>query len=191
MNHGDEPDDLYHGPDLGGRPREYRPFQHQPWTAQAACHGLTRLFFPTRGETPLQRDSRETKAAAICDTCPVINPCREQAADETKHGGVWGGIRAYNATPIDHGTERGYRQHYRRLGETPCDECRQAFNTIQAARRQGRQRSDSGTEARRQYMRDYYKQQQARKQARIEQMRQAADFRNNGGHNLEWEGVAS
>lgn len=117
-----------------------RAFDHQPWTRQAACHGLTTLFFPRRNESGAQRDAREAQAVAICATCPVRPQCELQQADEAVYGGVWGG-KTPGATlaPIAHGTEKGYRQHYRR-DETPCDPCREAYNAAQVGRRVGRVR---------------------------------------------------
>jgi len=161
-----------------------RAFDHQPWTRQAACHGLTHIFFPRNAESLLQRDAREARAKAVCATCPVIDQCREHADAETQHGGVWAGVSVNTARTIDHGTAKGYRQHYRR-GESPCDDCKHAYNAAVAARRKA-----AGTEARRTYQSGYYQRQQAAKRARIEQMQRAAEFRNNGGHAIDWEAIA-
>lgn len=143
-----------------------RPFEHAPWTRQAQCHGLTHIFFPRPAESTLDRDAREARAKAVCATCPVIEQCRAQRADEAQHGGVWGGMSPTDDDGIVHDTYAGYRRHCRN-GETACDPCRLAYNAYQAR-----------AKAR-------------RLAARIEQMQRAAEFRNNGGHAIDWtEGVA-
>ena len=99
------------------------------WHTQAACHGLTHLFFPEPG-------GNANQAKAVCRTCPVTQQCEEAGADE--HFGVWGGKseRQRKAgrsrivgvpTPIRDGTPTGYNTHLR-SGERPCDDCRQAHN---------------------------------------------------------------
>lgn len=55
------------------------------WSARAACHGLDpRIFFP--GD-----DDEAGPAKAICDRCPVREPCLEYALGEREREGVWGG----------------------------------------------------------------------------------------------------
>jgi WhiB family transcriptional regulator, redox-sensing transcriptional regulator len=54
------------------------------WSARAACHGLDpRIFFPV--------DDDAGPAKAICDRCPVREPCLEFALGEREREGVWGG----------------------------------------------------------------------------------------------------
>ena len=102
---------------------------NSPWQDRAACHGLTALFFPERGQSA-------NEAKAVCKTCPVTQQCEEAGEDE--HSGIWSGKserqrRAGRSqivgvhTPINHGTPHGYNTHLRRL-ERPCDPCRLAHN---------------------------------------------------------------
>lgn len=44
-----------------------------PWARQAACRGQTEVMFPGRGEPT-------GPANALCDACPVREPCAEWAA---------------------------------------------------------------------------------------------------------------
>lgn len=129
-----------------------RAFNHQPWTRQAACHGLTALFF-----SAVPSDIKRAKA--ICATCPVFAPCAAAAESEViRDGGVWAGKtankrrieRSTTVPVINHGTNAAYQQHIR-YGIPVCAECRQARIDDRNARRA-----------------------------------RAAEFRNNGGHNLDW-----
>lgn len=63
------------------------------WHHQAACKNLpTLLFFPPEGERPAERDVREAKAKAVCDTCPVRMRCLEEALQRNDKYGIWGGL---------------------------------------------------------------------------------------------------
>jgi WhiB family redox-sensing transcriptional regulator len=60
------------------------------WFAQAACKGMTDMFFGEKLDYHLRQ-----KALATCATCPVIEPCREYALKLSQHlrlQGVWGGL---------------------------------------------------------------------------------------------------
>ena len=87
-----------------------------------------------------------TVAKAICQTCPLIEPCRAHGIAHEQHG-VWGGLtvrerRAMRGAsprvqPITHGTRAGYDSH-RRNPEAHgpvCDPCRRAYNAVEAGRR--------------------------------------------------------
>ena len=56
------------------------------WHADAACRGQTAVMFPV-AEHGHQLDT--TAARALCDRCPVRNPCAE--AGRSEKYGVWGG----------------------------------------------------------------------------------------------------
>ena len=56
------------------------------WHADAACRGQTDVMFPV-AEHGHQLDT--TAARALCDRCPVRNPCAE--AGRFEKYGVWGG----------------------------------------------------------------------------------------------------
>lgn len=55
------------------------------WAAQAACKGLSHLFFPEIGE-------RARPGVEICDSCPVKIECRDHAFAAGEIYGTWGGI---------------------------------------------------------------------------------------------------
>ena len=60
------------------------------WTGTAACRGQNDLFFAPAGERPETRNVREAKARAVCDTCAVLEPCRQWAREQREYG-FWGG----------------------------------------------------------------------------------------------------
>ena len=60
------------------------------WTADAACTGQTDLFFAPAGERPEARVTRESRARAICASCPVLLECRDWARENREYG-FWGG----------------------------------------------------------------------------------------------------
>ena len=62
----------------------------QDWFEEAACKGLTDLFFPPPGEREAARLQREPKARTVCESCPVLEPCREYARRQQEFG-FWGG----------------------------------------------------------------------------------------------------
>ncbi|MGH3441624.1 MAG: WhiB family transcriptional regulator [Nitriliruptorales bacterium] len=64
------------------------------WERHAACQGVdASLFFaPNRFEPKREREAREAAAKAICDVCPVIDPCREASLVRGEIFGVWGGL---------------------------------------------------------------------------------------------------
>ena len=60
------------------------------WMRQAACKGLSNLFFPAPAERPQARERREATARAVCRACTVNMPCREFARLHHEYG-FWGG----------------------------------------------------------------------------------------------------
>ncbi|MEQ1699770.1 MAG: WhiB family transcriptional regulator [Ilumatobacteraceae bacterium] len=60
------------------------------WMGLAACKGHTPLFFPPKAERPQARERREAKARRICNTCPVIDECRQFAREHHEYG-FWAG----------------------------------------------------------------------------------------------------
>jgi len=113
----------------------------EPWTTQAACHGLDPdLFFPERGDIAAVRAAKQ-----VCTECPVAGECLEYAQAHNERDGIWGGLsgrerRALRAgrppgpQPSPCGTRGAYDRH-RRNGETPCDPCREAAALYMAKRR--------------------------------------------------------
>jgi WhiB family transcriptional regulator, redox-sensing transcriptional regulator len=63
---------------------------HQPWMVEASCSGRMPLFFGVAGERPERRVRREARARQVCQTCPVIEPCRRMARLNGENG-YWGG----------------------------------------------------------------------------------------------------
>jgi WhiB family redox-sensing transcriptional regulator len=60
------------------------------WMRDAACKGLTHLFFPSSAERPQARERREATARQVCATCSVTAHCREFARLHHEYG-FWGG----------------------------------------------------------------------------------------------------
>lgn len=60
------------------------------WMRQAACKGLTHLFFPTSAERPQARERRESMARQVCSSCPVCSSCQHFARSNHEYG-FWGG----------------------------------------------------------------------------------------------------
>jgi WhiB family redox-sensing transcriptional regulator len=70
-------------------PLDGEPPEMSGWTLDAACRGRTDLFFPPRAERPQARLRRETQARLLCESCPVIDPCRSHARAHREYG-FWG-----------------------------------------------------------------------------------------------------
>lgn len=60
------------------------------WSSQAACKGMTHLFFPAEAERPQSRERRELHARQVCGSCVVQASCRDFARDQHEYG-FWGG----------------------------------------------------------------------------------------------------
>ena len=60
------------------------------WTSDAACVGQSDAFCAPAGERPETRVVRESRARAICRSCPVVQPCRDWAREHREYG-FWGG----------------------------------------------------------------------------------------------------
>ncbi|EMD30187.1 Sporulation regulatory protein WhiD [Amycolatopsis azurea DSM 43854] len=50
------------------------------------------MFFHTDNERGSARERRETRAKAICQTCPVLAQCRKHALAVQEPYGIWGGL---------------------------------------------------------------------------------------------------
>jgi len=63
------------------------------WQLRGHCRGQdTSLFFHPENERGGARAAREARAKTICQTCPVINECRDHALAVEEPYGVWGGM---------------------------------------------------------------------------------------------------
>jgi WhiB family redox-sensing transcriptional regulator len=60
------------------------------WMNDAACKGLTHLFFAPPAERPQARDRREAMARMVCGSCAVNHVCQEFARINHEYG-FWGG----------------------------------------------------------------------------------------------------
>ena len=85
--------------------------QRPDWHRLAACHGLTGLFFPERGEP-----TREAKQ--VCAGCPVRTECSDAAHNAYEKHGIWGGLSERE--------RRAERRHRTRTRE--CDVCGRLFD---------------------------------------------------------------
>ena len=60
-------------------------FERRDWMADAACRGMDpNIFHPVRGENT-------GRLRAVCNDCPVIEPCRTLALADPSLYGFWGG----------------------------------------------------------------------------------------------------
>jgi WhiB family redox-sensing transcriptional regulator len=67
------------------------------WYDQAACIGMSDLFFPETLSQGRPRDDASDEAIAICNVCPVINDCAHYALGQPNAQdpyGIWGGMTA-------------------------------------------------------------------------------------------------
>lgn len=63
------------------------------WQLSGSCRGAdSSLFFHTDNERGSARERRETRAKAICQTCPVLAQCRTHALTVQEPYGIWGGL---------------------------------------------------------------------------------------------------
>lgn len=64
------------------------------WQAKAACRGpQSSVFFPpSHFERKDEKEARESRAKAICATCPVRRPCLDYALRIREPHGIWGGL---------------------------------------------------------------------------------------------------
>ncbi|MFZ9629078.1 MAG: WhiB family transcriptional regulator [Ilumatobacteraceae bacterium] len=60
------------------------------WMHDAACKGLTHLFFPSAAERPQSRERRELMARSVCASCAALVECRAFARTHHEYG-LWGG----------------------------------------------------------------------------------------------------
>lgn len=72
------------------------------WIKNAACSGLTHLFFGHPSERPQATQKREARAKSICDKCTVFNECRKYARENREHG-YWAGENEYDRSLLGFG----------------------------------------------------------------------------------------
>lgn len=63
------------------------------WQFQGLCRTRNpELFFHPEGERGPARRRRDAMAKALCEQCPVMEPCRAHALAVPEPYGVWGGL---------------------------------------------------------------------------------------------------
>ena len=63
------------------------------WQDNANCRGEDlNLFFGPDGERAAEREIREAKAKEVCEGCPVVAECLEEAIREPRQEGIWAGM---------------------------------------------------------------------------------------------------
>lgn len=64
------------------------------WQAQAACRGQSAAVFfaPSHFEHKSAKLDRESRAKAVCATCPVRRACLAYALRIREAHGIWGGL---------------------------------------------------------------------------------------------------
>ena len=87
------------------------------WQLHGACRGMdSAFFFHPDGERGPARASRERRAKAVCESCPVMEPCRRHALAAGEPYGIWGGLseseRSAAAGGRRSGTDRDARHRH-------------------------------------------------------------------------------
>jgi len=69
-------------------------FARAPWHDHAACSGESsvRFYPPSHPERRAARLRRESRARAVCASCPVRDDCLQHAIDHGERYGIWGGL---------------------------------------------------------------------------------------------------
>ena len=63
------------------------------WQVEGTCRVLpSEMFFHPDGERGRARRMRIEQAKAICESCPVLQACREHALTVREPYGIWGGM---------------------------------------------------------------------------------------------------
>ena len=78
------------------------------WQFRAACRGDdSGLFFaPNYFERKEEKDTRESRARAICARCPVRQDCLEYALRIHEAHGIWGGLNELERRSLLRARER-------------------------------------------------------------------------------------
>ena len=61
------------------------------WMHEAACKGLTHLFFPAPAERPQARERREATARDVCAIVHRADPTASSSPASNHEYGFWGG----------------------------------------------------------------------------------------------------
>lgn len=80
------------------------------WQRDGECHGQTELvpvFYPPWESTDAERAELDSRAKAICATCPVKMTCREHSLALPELCGTWGGVTEEERVTILRRKRRG------------------------------------------------------------------------------------
>ncbi len=71
-----------------------QPIKQDTWKALAACAGeMSAMFYPPISSEPRRaKRSRESRAKAVCASCPVREQCLQHAVENDERYGIWGGL---------------------------------------------------------------------------------------------------
>lgn len=74
----------------------------------AKCVGKTDEMFPrqTRGKATEMSPAKVAAARAICEGCPVAEPCADGAIQRREQYGIWGGLTPIRIAAIADDRER-------------------------------------------------------------------------------------
>ncbi|MDK6566343.1 WhiB family transcriptional regulator [Corynebacterium pyruviciproducens] len=77
------------------------------WQTHGSCRGKdSSYFFHPEGERGRARTRRENRAKAICNSCPVLEQCRQHALKVAEPYGIWGGLSESERDLILHPRKR-------------------------------------------------------------------------------------
>ncbi len=64
------------------------------WQEEALCreYNVDLFFGGDAAESEMERQAREAHAKAVCQRCPVKEPCLEFAMETSQKYGIWGGM---------------------------------------------------------------------------------------------------
>jgi WhiB family transcriptional regulator, redox-sensing transcriptional regulator len=83
------------------------------WQLDGACREADpRLFFHPEGERGPARRKRDEAAVKVCQTCPVLEQCRQHGLSVREPYGVWGGLTEEDREEI-YAQERKARRQQR------------------------------------------------------------------------------
>jgi WhiB family redox-sensing transcriptional regulator len=71
-------------------PGELLALLDEPWKQDAACKGMTELFYPDPLDENL--DDIIEECQVVCAGCPVRELCDEYATNRPEEFGIWAGI---------------------------------------------------------------------------------------------------
>lgn len=84
------------------------------WQLLGSCRGLDSVyFFHPDNERGVARNTRVSRAKAICRGCPVLDDCRRHALAVREPYGIWGGLTEHEREVLLHTRSRRLRSDTR------------------------------------------------------------------------------